>query len=211
MPLSFSHGIENKKYFWAVLLLMALALLIFLSPYERVTYAKTSDSDFTGLNIPPPFQGLSSKVNAKCEPEMQDFADKLLKDYRDFQELNFQNKSSTGSLMEPAMSKYKELQHNLYTAYYKYYPNEGAYIITTGTQPGSCLKIVETTLSDARTVLKKHALRTSSVKKSTALLEKYQAINAQLGTLHRQLLYTKAYLGTFATKLPCYVKKACVK
>lgn len=170
----------------------------------------TADPGYVGLTVAPPFQNKTEANNA-CEAEMNDFAEKLFQDYLNFVELNFQNKSSTSSLMDTAIGKYREMRHNLYTAYYQYFPNEGSFILATNPEPSTCLKIIEDTLFAAKTVLKKHAVKTSTVKKATAILEKYQALNNQIGELHRQFMFMRAYLDNFATKLPCYVKSACVK
>ncbi len=189
-----------------------LGLMLFLgNSYGLQAQSSPATEGYVGIKFLPPFQNLSNQLNPLCEPEMQDFSEKLLADYRSFVETNFQNKSSTASLIETAIGKYRELSHNLYTAYYKYYPNEGSFVVTTGTEPKGCLKIVQDTLSAAKTLLKTHAIHTSGVKKTTALLEKYRSINNQLGMLYQQFLYLKANLDGFADKLPCYISKSCVK
>lgn len=163
-----------------------------------------------GGTIPYPFQDATVDTNALCEPQMSDFAAKEMVDFRSFLDTTFQNKSSTGSLTDVAIGKYRELRSELYTAIGKYYPGIGSLQLTTSIEPGNCQKIVDDTLSDARTLLKQHALQTSGVKKSTALLEKYRQINSELGNLFQQFVYMKAYLDTFAGKMPCYPKTGCV-
>ncbi len=162
-------------------------------------------------SVPYPFQGSTEEATGLCEPEMKVFASKELEDFRNFMETNFQNKSSTASLLENAIGKYRELRTEMYTAFSKFYPKMLSLQVTTGVEPNRCKQIIETTLSDARLLLKKHAVRTSGVKKSFALLQKYQQINAQLANLFQQFVYTKAYLDTFSTKLSCFPKTGCVK
>ena len=84
-------------------------------------------------------------------------------------------------------------------------------MLETGTEQGKCSQIVRAALDDAKRIIKVHAVKTSGVKKSTALLEKYQQINAELGKLYQQFVYMKGYLDTFANKLPCYPKTGCIK
>lgn len=155
--------------------------------------------------------GTTTTANNKCEAEIKDVSVKQLKGFLDFLEINFQNKSSTSSLLNLAFAKYRVMRRELFNTYQKYYPRQGTSQIITGTEPAACLKIVNDTLEDARILLRKHAVRTSGVKKSTALITKYQSINDLLGTLHQQFVLLKGYLDTFASKLPCYVKKECLK
>lgn len=202
--------------FHPLTLTVILGLLLFLGNALRTIQVQAVDMAANGTIPYPTYQpptmadGSPAATNF-CEPEMKDFASKELKSFRTFIETNYQNKSSTGSLTGVAMGKYNEMRSELYTAYNKYYPPSGANMLGTSDQPGKCLLIVNQTLDDAKTLLKTHAVRTSGVKKSTALLEKYQQINAELANLFQQFVYMKAYLDTFAGKLPCYPKSGCVK
>jgi hypothetical protein len=160
----------------------------------------------------PPAPGTSAEdVKTICTIEMQKVADVELGNYRTFITTNFQNKSNTGSLLEIAVSRYRQLRKTLYDKYATFYPHQGALILTEGLQPGACMAIVDDTLSLARRELQMRAVQTSTVKKTTALIEKYQQINEKLGNLNRTFLSMKAYLDTFASKLPCYIKKSCNK
>jgi hypothetical protein len=186
---------------------VVLGLLLFFGNSFEQTEAQVAG----GGTVPYPFQDATVETNNLCEPEMKKFASQLFEEYRNFMETNFQNKSSTGSLMEIAIAKYSELRKELNTGYQKYYPKFGSYQLTTGIEPGKCRQIVNQTLEDARILLKKHAVRTSGVKKSTALLQKYQQINAELANLFQQFVFMRSYLDTFAGKMPCYPKSGCVK
>lgn len=186
---------------------VALAVVFFLGNAIRMTSAQVSGSG----PVPLPFVDATVEPNNACEPAMKSFADKELKDFRDFLEVNFQNKSSTGSLLEAALDKYREMRTQLYNAYSQYAPNNGSLQLTAGLEPGKCEQIIVQTLDDAKIALKTHAVTTSGVKKTTALLEKYQQINGELANLFQQFVYMKAYLDTFSGKMPCYPKSACLK
>ncbi len=188
-------------------LTVILALLLFFGNSFQQTQAQVAG----GGTVPYPFQNATVDTNNLCEPEMKSFADKELANFRDFLDTNFQNKSGTSSLVDVALGKYREMRSELYTAINKYYPNFGSSLLVTGLQSNQCEQIIVQTLNDAKTLLKTHAVRTSGVKKSTALLEKYQQINAELANLYQQFIYMKAYLDTFSGKLPCYPKTGCVK
>lgn len=148
-----------------------------------------------------------TSVNNPCQPMIKKLAVDQLKDFRDFLEINFQNKSSTSSLLGGALDKYREIGREMMNAYAKYYPNQGSSQLLAALEPGTCLKIIEDTLADAKVLLKLHAMRTSGVKKSAALLEKYQSINGQLSDMSRQFTNLKSLMDAFSQKLPCYVKK----
>ncbi len=190
-------------------LTVILAIMFFFG--NSFVVPTQAEENAGGGKIPYPFQGSSEEATGLCEPEMKDFAAKELEDFRNFMETNFQNKSSTASLLETAIGKYRELRTELNTAFSKFYPKMLSLQVTTGVEPNRCKQIIETTLSDARLLLKSHAVRTSGVKKSSALLQKYQQINAQLADLFQQFVYTKGYLDTFSTKLSCFPKTGCVK
>lgn len=193
-----------------VTLTVLLAIVFFFGNSLKPTVAQVAG----GGTVPYPFQDATvdaNNINNLCEPAMKSFADKDLADFRKFVETNFQNKSSTASLTDFALGKYRELRAELNTAINKYHPNFASLQMTTAIQPNKCRQIIDQTLADARILLKRNAVRTSGVKKTTALLEKYQQINAQLGNLFQQFVYVKGYLDSFSSKLPCYPKTGCVK
>ena len=184
-----------------------LAMLLFCGNSFRVTEAQVTSGGF-----PYPFLGdTTQEDNPLCEPEMKKFAALEAADFRQFMEKNFENKSSTSSLLELAIAKYRAMRKELYQGYNSYFPKFGSAQDITATEPGGCMKIVSDTLADARVLLKQHAVSTSGVKKSTALLEKYKSINDQLSNLYQQFVFMRAYLDTFSAKLPCYVKSQCMK
>jgi len=174
---------------------------------------KPTEAQLAGNNtIPYPFSSPATDATTNlCQPGMKDFASKELQNFNQFLDTNFQNKSSTISLLNVAMGKYRNLRTELYTAFGQYSPNVGSAITVSDSELSKCQDIINQTLSDAKNLLKIHAVRTSGVKKSTALLEKYKQINAQLADLFQQFVYMRSYLDTFAGKMPCYPKSGCVK
>jgi hypothetical protein len=193
---------QNQKKLTFITLavtLTACSLILF-------QFAQAQNSQPTQEPVAP------AEINNACEPQIKEKASLQLQDFRTFLSVNFQNKSSTDSLAEKGISKYREMRRELMDAYEKYNPNQGSTQFITGLQPAACFAIVRETLEDARNLLRIHASRTSGVKKSAALLEKYQAINNQLQGLSQQFTALRGYLDAFAAKLPCYVQKgACLK
>jgi hypothetical protein len=208
--------IISKLKVHPVVLTLVLGVMLFFGNSFRMTQAQT-----TAPVTPPDFSvpaagatdasGQPLPTDNLCVPKMQYYASQEMADFRTFLDTNFQNKASTSSLVPLAIAKYRQMRTELYTAYGKYYPSIGSAMTVTTVEPEQCSQIIDQTLSDAQTLLKDHALRTSGVKKSSALLEKLQQINGQLATLYQNITYMKTYLDTFSGKLPCYPKSGCVK
>jgi hypothetical protein len=196
----------NSKFKTAVIAI-ALVLIFIAGNSYGVIQAQNATP-------PAPNYGTTTAApgeNVVCQDVMGKFADVEMGRYRDFMTTNFQNKSSTSSLLDTAFARYKELRTALYNKYFTFFPQQGALQLTEGLEPGDCLKIVQDSLAEARRELGRRALQTGTVRKTTALVDKYQEINAQLRVLNRSFLTLKSYLDTFAQKLPCYIKKSCNK
>jgi hypothetical protein len=166
----------------------------------------------SGAPEPAGLEGASSEeINEVCQIEMEEFFWDEFGNYMDFMDTHFQNKNSTVSLLDTAVSRYREFRDTAMNKYFTYFPQQGALQLTEGIEKGACLQIVEEALYDAREVLKMKANSTSAVKKTTALITKYQQINEKLRLLNQTFLDMKRYLDVFADKLPCYIVKACNK
>ncbi len=161
----------------------------------------------------PPEQALGACQLAMGNFKQHDggFVDIQLTSFRSFLATNFQNKSSTSSLLETAFARYREFRSALYTKYNSYMPQQGASQLTEGLGSNACFTAVQDALDAAQNELQQRAVQTSTVKKTTALISKYQQINAKLATLNRTFITMKTYLDTFAAKLPCYIVKGCNK
>ena len=186
---------------------VALAAMLFFGKSIGVLQAQPAA---TGTGAP---EGAvpDEQAQAACQQQMVNFGQYELGRFRDFIRTTFQNKSSTGSLLETAFGRYKELRTSLYNKYYQFYPQQGASLMTEGLGANACMSAVNDILNSARHELETRAVQTSTVKKTTALISKYQEINAQLATLNRTFITMKSYLDTFAAKLPCYIIKGCNK
>ncbi|MFC1747986.1 hypothetical protein ACFL2V_04195 [Pseudomonadota bacterium] len=190
---------------------VVLAVMLFFGNSLETIHAQPAA---TPSGAPAP-EGLETEtqeqVNAICQIEMQDFLFDEFKDYREFMDTHFQNMSGSSSLLDTAFAKYREFRSIAMREYATYFPQQGASQLSEGIEPGACLKIVEDTLADARKIIELKAAATSTVKKTTALITKYQEINAQLRVLTRTFLTMKGYFDTFSDKLPCYIADACNK
>ena len=150
-------------------------------------------------------------INIICQDEFQIFTNERMKEYREWLERHFQNKSSTASLLTVGIGRYEELRKTLMDKSYTYVPHQNALQLTEGLEQAACRKIADTALKEAKRLLESKSRTTSAVKKSTILLNKYQEMNDKISKLSKDFLQMKAYMDTFATKLPCYIKRSCNK
>lgn len=152
-----------------------------------------------------------SDANVICQLELGKHMEAEKSRFSEFLTTNFQNKSGTGSLLPIAFAKYREVRDGAYAKYATFYPQQGASQLTEGIETGSCQRTMEEALELMRRELTTRAMQTSTVRKTTALLQKYQSINTQLRVLNRTFLTMKSFLDTFSQKLPCYLKDSCNK
>lgn len=199
---------NNSKFRPLAVMVILICVLFFGNSVEFLSAAEGDATTQTGSNKTP---GASQDENLECQEEMGKFLDVELGKYREWMKKHFENKSSTSSLTDDAIARYEEFRAVTMKEYYKHMPFEGASQLTEGLESGACLNQVREKLSDAMREVENRAKSTSTVRQSTALSDKYQQINNQLGGMAKDVLTMKAYLDTFADKLPCYVKKNCNK
>ncbi len=200
--------IKNKKKIFhpSVITLLLVTVMIFGNStdflYAQQGVTEPAESG-TELN--------KEQVNVRCEEEMTPFTNEKMAEYREWMDQHFQNKSSTTSLLTKGIGRYKQLRTTLYNELYFYMPQQNALILTEGLEGPACRRIVEKALAEAKREIDSRARSTSAVKKSTVLLTKYQEINDKIEKLTSDYLQMKAYLDTFAAKLPCYINRSCNK
>ena len=201
---------ENEN-FKTLSITVILAVMLFFGNSLQTIQAQPAP---TPSSAPQP-AGLedasAEEINIVCQIEMEDFMFEESKRYMEFMDTHFMNKSGSASLMDTAFARYREFRDVAMRKYDTYFPQQGALQFTEGVEKGACLQIVEKGLADARKLLEIKATSTSAVKKTTALITKYQEINEKLRVLNQTFLYMKGYLDVFADKLPCYIVKACNK
>jgi hypothetical protein len=198
---------DQKTKFGTLALTLSMVLMFTAINAVGVIQAQPAA---TGTGAPEG-QVPDEQAESACTDAMGKFADYELGKFREFITQNFQNKSSTSSLLENGFGRYKEFRTLLYDKYYAFYPQQGAYQLTEGIGSNACMSVVNDFLMKARNELNARAVQTSTVKKATAMIQKYQQINSKLATLNRTFLTMKSYLDTFADKLPCYIIKSCNK
>lgn len=200
--------IKQKLTFKPLTWMIAMMIIFTIGNAAGFVRAENGDGGNAGGNTDTVEQ---TDINVICQDEFQTFTDQKMKEFRTWMETHFQNKSSTTSLLTDGIAKYEELRQTLLIELAKYKPHQSAAQLTEMLEAPACRKIADTALAEAKRLLESKSRSTSAVKRSTALLDKYRAVNDKLSKLARDYLQMKAYLDTFAAKLPCYVKRSCNK
>lgn len=197
---------HQKQKFEFKPLTMTLALVVILCFGNSVEFLRAQDAPgYTET------KGAAPEENVDCIADMTKFIAEESPRYNDWLTSHFNNKSSSSSLLDDAFARYGELRRVLYKRYESYGPAQGALFLTEGLEPGQCRKLVENALNNAKRILEQKALTTSTVKKTTILISKYQEINGQLRNLYQNFVTMKKHLDTFSDKLPCYIRRGCNK
>ncbi len=198
-------NLKQKFTFKPLTWMLAMAIVFFFG--NATGYLQES-----GQPASAPQESEETKdINIICQDEFQKFTDERMKEFREWIENHFKNKSSTASLLTDGIGRYEELRKTLLDKSYTYVPHQNALQLTEGLEQPACRKIADTALKEAKRLLESKSRTTSAVKRSTILLNKYQEMNDKLAKLAKDFLQMKAYLDTFAAKLPCYVKRSCNK
>lgn len=143
--------------------------------------------------------------NLICQANMRAFLNDKMKEFTEFLDQNYENKSSTESLTKAAFDKYEEFRAVAYEEYMEYIPVENQALAIAGTAFSQCEEIIQTNLDQARKMIERKSVTSSAVKRTTAITDKYQAINDQLDNLSKEFAMMKSYFETFAQKVPCYI------
>ena len=156
---------------------------------------------------------VAAEKETQCLVGMKKFVDKEFLDYRNFLEEHFKSKDSTKSLLDVGVQKFEEFKYKVEKKLEEYFKlnNEGGDIRLQAIRLNSCNDFATNSIDDARKLLELRAVRTSNIKETTVMLEKYQAINGKLRNLNSEMQRMKANLETFSQKLPCYLRKNCTK
>lgn len=199
--------LQKKPQFEHKTLALTLALVVMFCFGNSVEFLRAQDAPADQ----PATNGAAPEENVNCIADITGFIAQSSQDYRAWMEDHFNNKSSSSSLLDDAFSRYGEYRRILYDRYESYGPAQNALLFSEGLEPGQCRKLIEDELANARRILEQKALTTSTVKKTTALISKYQEINGQLRNLYQSFITMKKHLDTFADKLPCYIRRGCNK
>lgn len=144
----------------------------------------------------------------ECQSALAPLYDLELKQFQEFLETTFQNKSSNSSLMNIAIARYQKFKDKLNGLF--------AQIGTTASDTdyvraqnsyALCAEIKNEYYAQAKKSMIDHIKKITSIKTTTIMLEKYQAINSKLRDLNMAISQMYGYFMTFKNILPGFVKK----
>jgi hypothetical protein len=148
--------------------------------------------------------------NLDCQVIIKEKIGTKEKEFIEFLEKHFQNKSDTSLLIDQAMEKFRLIRRDLDTAMQKSIQTKSGNISTISAQITSCQAMLNNSFGLMEAALRKKILLNSQVKKTTRLTEKLQHLNKGLKDMHSELSKTVGYHQSFEQKLPCFISK-CAK
>lgn len=164
----------------------------------------------TESEAPSPLPPISEE-DVACAEKMRTYANTKNTELMEFLEQHFKNPSSNASLLPTALQAYQSHRRALQQFFATLAPAKtGGDITEEIGKHLACASELQQNLETSASIFKKHVRSTSYVKKTSALIEKYQAINAELRTLNTDLGFIQGYFQTFADKVPCFLTQ-CLK
>jgi len=135
--------------------------------------------------------------------------------FMQFLDQTFQNKSSTSSLVNIAIIRYREYKSviNGLMATVSVADSDANMVETNEENFKSydlCQKYANSYIHSAKEIMIKRIKTTSSQKKATIFVEKYKSINDGLRKLHFSLSEMYSYFMTFKNKLPGFICDQCI-
>jgi hypothetical protein len=151
---------------------------------------------------------LESSKMVDCESALKPIFAIEQKQFMEFLETNFQNKSSNSSLLNIAIARYQTFKENLNNLFAKLDINDPSQnYLQSQTAYTICLKLKDQASVDAKKAIIDHIKKTTAAKTTTVLLEKYQSINSKLRDLNTSISQMYGYFMSFKAMLPGFVGK----
>lgn len=160
-------------------------------------------------------ENIRSRPVTECQLSLEPAMEYAQETYLVFLNENFLNKSSNSTLTNIAIARYDEYKKELEA----YFSNLEVGLSTAGILLENeneikayeqCQQLVDHYKDLGKDALKTHVISTSSDKKTTIFLEKYQAINSELSAGNQEIAKTYGYFITFTNKLPFFLDQ-CLK
>lgn len=150
-----------------------------------------------------------SAENLKCIEAMTPFLKAEGKSFVDFVNQHFKNTLANSALIDDGIQRYENYRAVVYKKFYeviKYTP-------AASTQIGRlaelqvCENAVKHDLAIAEQVFRNHVRGTTAAKRTTALLEKLQAINSKLRGMNTNVAELRGYFSVLEHKIPFFVSQ----
>jgi len=186
------------------LVLVICGVLIFTG----VASAKTSQFDDieAELELAVPAAQLSN-----CAEALVPIYDIETLNFFEFLDSTFKSKNSTDTMVSLAIARYSEYKKKLKDVLETTSPASGGLQDQEFQSFRKCTEITETYLKMAKQRMISHIKSNSAQKKTTILVEKYQAIDERLRKTNFAIAEMNAFFQTFKNRLPGFIRKCVVK
>jgi len=148
-----------------------------------------------------------STTATDCLTGMRPFIDQKNKEFREYLQANFQNKSTNSSLLDLALKRFELYKNDLMNKYMTYPFQPGFSLAAEVTGSLSCYQQMQTEIALSEALLKEYFTTTSNLKTSSALMQKLKTINKQLDQLAVAVAQMYGKYETFNNKIPCIIEK----
>lgn len=157
-------------------------------------------------------KNLDAAPVSQCQDALVPLFDLELNDFLKFLDQSFQNKSSSGSLTNISIARYRDYKRTLNDIFARLDVNDpkNQDVATANAAYALCSNLLTVYFSAAKKMLIDHVKQTAAVKSTSALLDKYQAINSKLRDLNLAISQLYGYFAAFKNLLPGFVKN-CLK
>lgn len=166
-----------------------------------------SSGESGGSAVLPP-----SQKNLLCLQRIEPFLEAQRNDFLKFIDQNFKNSLANSELIDAAISRYKSYRtilHQKFSEITQIDPGNATQV-DRFTELNVCENRLQQEFVIAEQALRKHIRGTSNIKRTTALLEKLQAINSRLAGMNVNIGQMRGYFETMSKKVPFFVQK-CLK
>lgn len=144
----------------------------------------------------------------QCNNSLAPIYDLELKQFMDFLETTFQNKSSNSSLMNIAIARYQKFKDRLNDLFSQVGATDSdTDYVEAQNSYGLCSDIKNEYFDKAKKVMIEHIKKTTAIKTTTIMLEKYQSINSKLRDMNTSISQMYGYFMSFKSMLPGFVVK----
>jgi|GEM_PF-4496228 len=128
------------------------------------------------------------------------------KTYLDSVEKLFLSKNPNSELIDSAIEIYSKYKHKAFDKYSTYFPIEGNFQSIESNKQSECYSNLMNRIQIAKNAIKTHIRSTTGVKKQTALIEKYKALDAKLRELNMVFGEIKGYFDALNNKVSKFIK-----
>ncbi|MBN1494321.1 hypothetical protein JW911_01135 [Candidatus Peregrinibacteria bacterium] len=151
--------------------------------------------------------GSDGNIDIKCMTDIKPYLDDKNKKFREYLNEHFQNKSTNTSLLDLALKRLELHKKDLRDKFASYYPQSGFELQSKVLDTLACYQMVEDEIRFSEELLKKYFTQTSTIKTSSAIMEKIQNINKKLDELNTSITQLYSKWENLKNIVPCLIEE----